>query len=81
MWPDNANGDTYGKLPWVTYAYAHTHTFGHAYCHDTTIPDADTELAWITYAYSHCDSAAKSNTKAASDSASSAVTEAVICEK
>ena len=75
MRADNTNA--YADRACVTYT--HTDPFSYAYCDDTTITDAyalDTGNAYPdTY------SAAQGNTKAPSDSASSAVREAVISEK
>jgi hypothetical protein len=75
MRPDNANANTHAKLAWVTYAYCYTH--GDSYSDSSSESNTYAKLAWVAYAYTHGDChsycSAQGNTKASSDSASSAV--------
>jgi hypothetical protein len=74
---DNANTNTYA----VDTGIAYPDTFSYAYCYDSTITDAYAYRNRFTDAYTNSDGATQGNTKASSDSASSAVREAVISEK
>jgi hypothetical protein len=69
---DNAKSDTDAKFAWVTYADTHTDTFSYAFRYNTTFAHTDGDC--------HSYHSAQGNPQAAADSASSAVSEAVIRE-